>query len=50
MGDIQRGPLSVPFAMDVPDRVRKERYYDPEFYAREADAMWSRVWQMACRL
>jgi len=41
---------SVPFAMELPDRVRKERYYDPEFYAREGEQLWSRVWQMACRL
>src|SRR4029079_18457118 len=41
---------SVPFAMELPDRVRKERYYDPEFYAQEGEQLWSRVWQMACRL
>jgi phenylpropionate dioxygenase-like ring-hydroxylating dioxygenase large terminal subunit len=40
----------VPFAMDVPDRVRKERYYDPDFYRLEAEQLWPRVWQMACRL
>jgi len=40
----------VPFAMDVPDRVRKERYFDPEFFKLEAEALWPRVWQMACRL
>ena len=28
----------------------KERYYDPEFYALEAEQLWPRVWQMACRL
>jgi len=27
-----------------------QRYYDPEFYALERDKLWSRVWQMACRL
>ncbi len=36
--------------MQCPDRVRKERYYDAEFFAREAEDLWPRVWQMACRL
>ena len=34
----------------MPDRAPKERYYDPEFYALEAEQLWPRVWQMACRL
>ena len=42
--------LPVPYAIEVPDRVRKERYYDPDFYAMEAELIWPRVWQMACRL
>src|SRR4029079_11318494 len=46
----KRAPLAVPFAMDLPDRVRKERYYDPDFYELEAEQLWPRVWQMACRL
>ena len=40
----------VPFAVETPDRVRKERYFDPDFYAMEAELLWPRVWQMACRL
>jgi phenylpropionate dioxygenase-like ring-hydroxylating dioxygenase large terminal subunit len=36
--------------MDVPDRVPKERYFDPDFYRMEAESLWPRVWQMACRL
>jgi phenylpropionate dioxygenase-like ring-hydroxylating dioxygenase large terminal subunit len=36
--------------MEVPDQVRKQRYYDPDFYALEAELLWPRVWQMACRL
>ncbi len=40
----------VPFAMEVPDRVRKERYFDPDFYQMEVERLWPRVWQMACRL
>ncbi len=42
--------LPVPYAIEVTDRVRKERYYDPDFYAMEAELIWPRVWQMACRL
>ncbi len=42
--------LPVPHAMEILDRVPKERYYDPEFFALEAELLWPRVWQMACRL
>jgi phenylpropionate dioxygenase-like ring-hydroxylating dioxygenase large terminal subunit len=42
--------LPVPHAVKVPDRIPKERYYDPAFYALEAEQLWPRVWQMACRL
>ena len=42
--------LPVPYAMELPDRVPKERYFDPDFYAMEVEQLWSRVWQMACRL
>src|SRR4029077_20765718 len=42
--------LPVPHAMVVAVRVPKERYYDPVFFAREAEQLWPRVWQMACRL
>lgn len=45
-----RAPLSVPFPIEVPDRIPKQRYYDPDFYALEAEQLWPRVWQMACRL
>ena len=48
--DQNRPVLPVPYAMELPDRARKERYYDPEFYRLEADQLWSRTWQMACRL
>jgi phenylpropionate dioxygenase-like ring-hydroxylating dioxygenase large terminal subunit len=40
----------VPFPVDVPDRIAKQRYYDPGFFALEAQQLWSRTWQMACRL
>ena len=42
--------LPVPYAMEYPDRAPKERYFDPDFYAMEAELLWGRVWQMACRL
>ena len=48
--DQKRSALPVPFAMEVPDRVPKERYFDPDFYQLEAEQLWPRVWQMACRL
>lgn len=40
----------MPYAMEVRDRAPKERYYDPDFYQLEVEQLWSRVWQMACRL
>jgi phenylpropionate dioxygenase-like ring-hydroxylating dioxygenase large terminal subunit len=40
----------VPYAIELPDRVRKERYFDPDFYQLEVEQLWPRVWQMACRL
>jgi phenylpropionate dioxygenase-like ring-hydroxylating dioxygenase large terminal subunit len=40
----------VPHAMELPDRVPKERYFDRDFYDREVESFWPRVWQMACRL
>jgi hypothetical protein len=43
-------PPSVPWAVQTADRIPKQRYYDPEFYALEAELFWPRVWQMACRL
>jgi phenylpropionate dioxygenase-like ring-hydroxylating dioxygenase large terminal subunit len=42
--------LPVPYPMEFRDRVPKERYYDPAFYAMECEQLWPRVWQMACRL
>jgi phenylpropionate dioxygenase-like ring-hydroxylating dioxygenase large terminal subunit len=42
--------VQVPFAIEVPDRIPKQRYYDPEFFRLEAERLWPRVWQMACRL
>jgi glycine betaine catabolism A len=36
--------------IEVDDRIPKARYVDPEFFAQEAEQLWPRVWQMACRL
>ena len=46
----RRSPLGVPYGVEVPDRIPKERYYDADFFEMEADLLWPRVWQMACRL
>src|SRR5258707_14165695 len=48
--DVNWTPLPVPLAVESPDRIPKQRYYDPEFYALEAELFWPRVWQIACRL
>jgi len=42
--------VAVPYAIEVPDRVPKPRYFDAGFFALEAEQLWPRVWQMACRL
>jgi len=44
------GRRAVPFAMDRPDFVAAERYYDRAFAGLERDHLWPRTWQMACRL
>jgi nitrite reductase/ring-hydroxylating ferredoxin subunit len=41
---------AVPFRVETADRIPKERYFDADFYALEAEQLWPRVWQMACRL
>lgn len=46
----ERTTSAVPFAVEVADRIPKARYYDDAFYALEAELLWPRVWQMACRL
>ncbi len=42
--------MAVPFAIERPDRIPKQRYFDPGFYALECEQLWPHVWQMACRL
>jgi phenylpropionate dioxygenase-like ring-hydroxylating dioxygenase large terminal subunit len=48
--DRPRATANVPLAVTRPDRIPSARYYDNEFYELERDHLWSRVWQMACRL
>jgi glycine betaine catabolism A len=48
--DVNWTPLPVPWAVQTADRIPKQRYYDPDFYALENEMFWPRVWQMACRL
>ena len=31
------------------ESVPAARYYDPGFFQKEVDHVWSRIWQMACR-
>jgi len=40
----------VPFAMTRGTRVPAPRYFDREFAQLEDERLWSRTWQMACRL
>jgi phenylpropionate dioxygenase-like ring-hydroxylating dioxygenase large terminal subunit len=42
--------LPVPFPVVRQDRIPVQRYFDPEFHELENELLWSRVWQMACRL
>src|ERR1700680_4785176 len=48
--DRRSSALPVPYVVELPDRLRNERYFDPDFYQMEAELFWPRVWQMACRL
>jgi phenylpropionate dioxygenase-like ring-hydroxylating dioxygenase large terminal subunit len=50
MVDRKSSALPVPFAIERADRVPKGRYFHADFYARESELLWPRVWQMACRL
>lgn len=42
--------LDIPFAVEIADRIPKQRYYDEAFFRLETELLWARVWQMACRL
>jgi phenylpropionate dioxygenase-like ring-hydroxylating dioxygenase large terminal subunit len=44
------GTVQVPFGMQDPRHVPRERYMDRSFFELEKERFWPRVWQMACRL
>jgi phenylpropionate dioxygenase-like ring-hydroxylating dioxygenase large terminal subunit len=48
MSSNQNAP--IPFEITNPERIPVERYYDAGFHMLEAERLWPRVWQMACRL
>ncbi|MEU9272620.1 aromatic ring-hydroxylating dioxygenase subunit alpha [Streptomyces sp. NPDC048251] len=48
--DTPPGLGRVPFAMRDRLHVPRERYVDRGFYELEKRELWSRTWQMACRL
>ena len=43
-------PQTHPYAIERPNLIPAQRYYDAQFYALECERLWPRVWQMACRL
>ncbi len=43
-------PEAHPYAIERPNLIPAQRYYDARFYALECERLWPRVWQMACRL
>ncbi|MCT7662060.1 aromatic ring-hydroxylating oxygenase subunit alpha [Mycobacterium deserti] len=47
---VEWAPLPVPHAVQAVDRIPKQRYFNRDFYELEAEMLWPRVWQMACRL
>ena len=42
--------LSFPHPIERPEQIPVARYLDREFFELEAERLWPRVWQMACRL
>ncbi len=40
----------VPHCITDPERIPCKRYYDEAFFEWEREHLWSRTWQMACRL
>lgn len=42
--------LAFPHPIERANTIPAARYYDPAFFALEAERFWPRVWQMACRL
>jgi nitrite reductase/ring-hydroxylating ferredoxin subunit len=40
----------IRFEVEDPELIPAKRYYDEDFFKLECERVWSRVWQMACRL
>lgn len=40
----------IPYKVSDPQRIPVQRYYDEAFFELERERLWSRAWQMACRL
>ena len=40
----------VPFPIEDPEKIPKQRYYDAEFFELEREHLWPHIWQYACRL
>ncbi|MFN3230906.1 MAG: aromatic ring-hydroxylating dioxygenase subunit alpha [Alphaproteobacteria bacterium] len=38
------------FTYNAREDIAYERYYDPAFFQKEVEQLWSKVWQWACRL
>lgn len=47
---VQATAAAIPYAITDPSQVPVERYFSREFAALEKEKLWTRVWQMACRL
>ncbi len=40
----------IPYKITDPQRIPAQRYFDQAFFDLERENLWSKVWQMACRL
>jgi len=47
---IDEALAKVPFQVTNPELIPAQRYYSEEFFELEREHLWSKVWQMACRL
>jgi len=47
---IDEALANVPFQVTNPELIPAQRYYDEKFFELEKEHLWSKVWQMACRL
>jgi carnitine monooxygenase subunit len=47
---VEAALAKVPFRITDAERIPAKRYYDEAFFELEKEHLWSKVWQMACRL